>query len=500
MSMTKDNLKIGQEEFNRTKIATLSDRPNVGSAVGGNALSPAQMKKRYDASAELIVQRFNAFIDALAGYNEQGERIEGVADLIQTGLGENYSLANLFAGLSTGEAAQRIRVGIEQYTLKGFLEHLNQQLEVVGEDYKQLDDAVGKAEDAANRAEQTVNDAAASVVNEAKAAAAAAAEAAIGDELESAKNAATAAQAAASTAERTVKGAVADAVADAEEKLEQAVADASAVAQAAEQNAKQAAEEAKRAAETAGGANIFANALKGSATGSVVRMGDVSPVEHDMAVRVSGVDDVSAVKVQRYGKNLLKYPYKDGSKTINGVTFTVNDDGTVLVNGTATDEAAFELYAPSNITQLIANTEADLFLSGCPEGGSEKTFYIFDGWVGRKDTGKGVVLTKGGNRTKQIKIIVENGVTMNNALFKPQIEVGTSKSEYAPYIEPTEYTPNADGTVEGVTSLSPTTTLMTDTVGAVIDVEYNRDLNKAFNELQDLCLEILYKYIFGTQA
>lgn len=65
-----------------------------------------------------------------------------------------------------------------------------------------------------------------------------------------------------------------------------------------------------------------------------------------------------------------------------------------------------------------------------------------------------------------------------------QIEVGSSATEYEPYKEPTTHTPNADGTVDGVTSLYPTTTLLADTNGAVIDVEYNRDINKAFAELE----------------
>lgn len=39
------------------------------------------------------------------------------------------------------------------------------------------------------------------------------------------------------------------------------------------------------------------------------------------------------------------------------------------------------------------------------------------------------------------------------------------------------YTPNADGTVDGVVSVSPTMTLLTDTAGVTIEVEYNQDSN-----------------------
>lgn len=46
------------------------------------------------------------------------------------------------------------------------------------------------------------------------------------------------------------------------------------------------------------------------------------------------------------------------------------------------------------------------------------------------------------------------------------------------------YTPTEDGIVEGVKSLSPITTLTTDGVGVIIEVTYNKDLNKAFAEIR----------------
>ena len=55
------------------------------------------------------------------------------------------------------------------------------------------------------------------------------------------------------------------------------------------------------------------------------------------------------------------------------------------------------------------------------------------------------------------------------------------------------YTSTSDGTVEGITSLSPNLTLMTDTKGVVIDMTYNADtkmyIDNKFAELQALILE-----------
>ena len=58
-----------------------------------------------------------------------------------------------------------------------------------------------------------------------------------------------------------------------------------------------------------------------------------------------------------------------------------------------------------------------------------------------------------------------------------QIEPGTEATEYEPYIEPTLYTPNADGVVEGVNRNYPSATLFTDRSDVMIEAEYSRDIN-----------------------
>lgn len=64
-----------------------------------------------------------------------------------------------------------------------------------------------------------------------------------------------------------------------------------------------------------------------------------------------------------------------------------------------------------------------------------------------------------------------------------QIEYGEVSTEYEPYIEPVIYTTNADGTVIGAKSMYPSMSITSDTPGTMIEVEYNRDINKAFAEL-----------------
>lgn len=80
------------------------------------------------------------------------------------------------------------------------------------------------------------------------------------------------------------------------------------------------------------------------------------------------------------------------------------------------------------------------------------------------------------------------GVTMT--FSNVQLELGATATEYELYKTPTEFTPAADGTVTGVKSLYPTTTLITNTSGVIIDAEYNRDINKAFAEMQQAILSM----------
>lgn len=105
------------------------------------------------------------------------------------------------------------------------------------------------------------------------------------------------------------------------------------------------------------------------------------------------------------------------------------------------------------------------------------------------DYGSGVKLPKG-YQLRRIDLVVGAGAVCKNLIFKPQIEVGTTATEYEEYREPKKFAVSEDGTAENVTSLYPTTVLMSDTPGFIIDCEYNRDINKAFDELKQAILSL----------
>lgn len=137
-------------------------------------------------------------------------------------------------------------------------------------------------------------------------------------------------------------------------------------------------------------------------------------------------------------KNLLKITAT--SQTINGVTFTVNADQTVTVNGTNTGTGAVTFILVPN-QQAILIPYGDYWLLGCPQGGGSATFdlrwYRYSPNASAYDMGSGAAIHKSGNTAdSNIAIVVKSGVTVNNITFKPMLctaEDYTISTEFVPY-------------------------------------------------------------------
>lgn len=225
-------------------------------------------------------------------------------------------------------------------------------------------------------------------------------------------------------------------------------------------------------------ADTFANALKGTASGEAIAITDASPIEHEMSVKASGVSDIGTVKVKKYGKNLFEATAR---KEQRGITFKLLDDGTYHVYGT--NDGTGESWCDQSITLPKGIYSG----SGCAKGGTSTAYFIqFYNQatkVGKNDYGEGVEFATTATQNVTVHMVVKSGQTVD-LIFKPMIEVGAGDKVYEPYIEPIEYPVSVDGTVEGVNPIYPTTTLITDTAGAVIDCTYNRDANKVITDLE----------------
>ena len=157
----------------------------------------------------------------------------------------------------------------------------------------------------------------------------------------------------------------------------------------------------------------------------------------------------------------------------NGVVFTVNDeDGTIIANGEVNNGAAFGEFVLSSNDKWSPGVKYTI--SGCPEGGSKTTYFILTK-NGYADIGSGVTTVS--SELTRVAIRILKGVTVSNLVFKPQIELGSEKSDYEPYSAPKVFIPESDGSIAGIKSMSDMT-LVTDTEGVTINCEYNVDTKK----------------------
>lgn len=150
-----------------------------------------------------------------------------------------------------------------------------------------------------------------------------------------------------------------------------------------------------------------------------------------------------------FNENLLHPPYGSKSGEYNGITFTVNDDGTITANGTATDEVQFNLYNPS-LGHLLVTEGGDYTFSGCPQGGSEETYYVMvypDATSSDtlSDIGNGVTFSYDPSTKPEgmpgdnlaFTIIIKEGISANNLVFKPMLKLGITVGEIVNIENPT---------------------------------------------------------------
>ena len=139
-------------------------------------------------------------------------------------------------------------------------------------------------------------------------------------------------------------------------------------------------------------------------------------------------------------KNLLKITAS--SQTIKGVTFTVNDDQTVTVNGTNDGTGASTFMIVPN-AQAITIPDGNYILSGCPAGGGgdvasapfDLRWYMYSPGKSAYDSGNGASVEKSRNTTSSnIAIVVKTGQTAHNITFKPMIRrAEITDDTYVPY-------------------------------------------------------------------
>lgn len=212
------------------------------------------------------------------------------------------------------------------------------------------------------------------------------------------------------------------------------------------------------------------------------------------------ITDFSSVKVSRYGKNLINY--KD--TTLSNATAIEKLENGIIAQGNlgATQPSAYangwvnvnygnayKDYQVKLNANDIATISCDYTLLELAEGRTEDQVVNIllygtnphsnpDAAYNKPKLGKTI-------RLYATYTIMETGVfypifSLNSNLVKIeniQIELGSTQTAFEEYKDKQTVTANADGTVDGITSVAPNMTLLTDTEGVIINCEYYNYIN-----------------------
>ena len=232
-----------------------------------------------------------------------------------------------------------------------------------------------------------------------------------------------------------------------------------------------------------------ANAIKASAEGDTIRIDDVSPIEH-------------VVKVNARIKNLYYNNADKNSSLRNELTYTtVSNDSEFVLNGVLTQEGSFavsqipleagtytisveglNVVDATNDRLLVYKVveSSNVLVANNVRANSPTTFTL--------------------DEDSEIKItaVIKGGSVYNNTICHVQIEKGGVSTKYVPHVTDISMVPilihgatedeNAqfifpqpDGAFN-VLAIHPTMTIQSDNGTAIVNIEYNKDINSAFDK------------------
>lgn len=137
------------------------------------------------------------------------------------------------------------------------------------------------------------------------------------------------------------------------------------------------------------------------------------------------------------------------SSASGGVTFNVNDDGSVIANGTALSNVYCRII-------FTADEDIDIIFSGCPSSGTYSSYwqnlldYTTDTNL-NNDLGKGCNASLVTGHTYYFTMYIASGYTADNLVFYPMIrDASIADDTYEPYVEDvdtrlTQITSDIDG-------------------------------------------------------
>jgi len=173
-----------------------------------------------------------------------------------------------------------------------------------------------------------------------------------------------------------------------------------------------------------------------SVSGNPVTITNAAPINaEDITVDIEPQQDLHGYDkpwAGGAGKNKLELNYS--TTTDNGVTGTLNDDGSIELNGTATgSNATFILASGSLLTPLLNKS---LILNGNPlTSGGRLQWWNYDGNnTSAVDGGSGSDAFTPTSQNGNVAIVIEENTECNHLIFKPMLRLASeTDATFAPY-------------------------------------------------------------------
>ena len=155
-------------------------------------------------------------------------------------------------------------------------------------------------------------------------------------------------------------------------------------------------------------------------------------------IDIVSVGDDGTILSEIYGRNLIPYPYRDASiKTINGMTFEVQNDGGIKVSGTPTANSPFDLYKGKllyngNITVSLSGTATNVQIELILFDSSNTNIAYFS--TEAKTT---TINTLDYPKAKAMQISIKRSLdnVAASGIAYVQCEIGKQTSSWLPYLE-----------------------------------------------------------------
>ena len=410
--------RITEDEVRALWVQRLSDTPNRAGRFGTGGMSAAEVKAVYDALPLRLVACYNALVDAILDGSlsewlpaAEGMSLREILDAIPTG-----ALASVLSVDGTRTLAA-LAAAMDTHDHKGQYAELSEsghlradQLPEGSEDIFAEAEAAREAAEAERRAAEEGRGAALLAVTEAM------------EALEARED------------ERDMR----------ESERDRAMEESTATVRAlAEENARLVGrcEDLRRRLICLEEAGLGTTHLFLEDTAPALRKSvPEGALAYAALTRIGGAATVgkraTVTAVTSHARNLLAYPYPaahTGSYTRNGVTFRHMGDGTILLDGTATDRIYYVLYSEQD---GLALPEEGVYIHTEPTDGV--TLYVKSGSSGsvwhtwsftpkREDEFYG---------SYYVYLLISAGARFENCLVRPCISCGTAACEPTAYRAP----------------------------------------------------------------